>query len=226
MSQDPPFSPDADREEEEAIGVASFILSLRARGIRDVALLRAMELVPREVFAPRRFTDLSRTDVALPLPCGQTMTAPGTVATMLLALGVQRGHRVLEIGTGTGYVTALLVRLGAEITTVERFNTLAASAAEHLRLVEAGHVTPEIGDGLEPRAHERFDRILLNGARPDIPETLASLLGPEGRLVGALTGDGVPRLVRIERQQDGALKQELGATLRIAPLVTGVAATL
>jgi protein-L-isoaspartate(D-aspartate) O-methyltransferase len=226
MSQHPPFSPDADREEEEAIGVASFILSLRARGIRDVALLRAMELVPREVFAPRRFMDLSRTDVALPLPCGQTMTAPGTVATMLLALGVQRGDRVLEIGTGTGYVTALLVRLGAEITTVERFNTLAASAAEHLRLVEAGHVTPEIGDGLETRTHERFDRILLNGARPDIPETLTCLLGPGGRLVGALTGDGVPRLVRIERQPDGSLKRELGAPLRIAPLVTGVAATL
>ena len=68
------------RAEEDAIGVASFLLSLRARGIRDTAVLRAMELVPREIFAPRRFTDLARKDVALPLPCGQTMTAPRTVA--------------------------------------------------------------------------------------------------------------------------------------------------
>ena len=100
MSRGLTFFPEADhRDEEEAIGVASFILSLRARGIRDIALLRAMELVPRDVFAPRRFADLSRTDVALPLPCGQTMTAPGTVATMLLALLVEQWG-LLEWRTG------------------------------------------------------------------------------------------------------------------------------
>lgn len=227
MSRGLPFFPEADnRDEEEAIGVASFILSLRARGIRDVALLRAMELVPREVFAPRRFTDLSRTDVALPLPCGQTMTAPGTVATMLLALGVQPGQRVLEVGTGTGYVTALLARLGAEVTTVERFNTLAESAGQHLKIVEAGKVRIEIGDGLATRVRERFDRILLNGACAEVPSTVTSLLGPGGRLVGALTVEGLPRLVRIDRLEDGEFKQEAGASLRISPLVTGIAATL
>jgi protein-L-isoaspartate(D-aspartate) O-methyltransferase len=85
MSRDMPFLSDAEaRDEQEAIGVASFILSLRAKGIRDTALLRAMELVPREVFAPRRFTDLAKTDVALPLACGQTMTGPRTVAAMRL----------------------------------------------------------------------------------------------------------------------------------------------
>src|SRR5919112_5610985 len=132
MSRDMPFLPEAEnREEEEAIGVASFILSLRARGIRDVALLRAMELVPRDVFAPRRFTDLSRTDVALPLPCGQTMTAPGTVASLLILLAVREGQRVLEIGTGSGYVTALLAELGAEVVSIERFGTLTQAATEH-----------------------------------------------------------------------------------------------
>jgi protein-L-isoaspartate(D-aspartate) O-methyltransferase len=227
MSRGLPFFPEADhRDEEEAIGVASFILSLRARGIRDIALLRAMELVPRDVFAPRRFADLSRTDVALPLPCGQTMTAPGTVATMLLALGVQPGQRVLEIGTGTGYVAALLARLGAEVVTVERFNTLAESAGQRLKLVEAGKVRVEIGDGLAARVRDRFDRILLNGARPEIPPTVTSLLGHGGRLVGALTVEGAPRLVRIDRLDDGEMRQELGAPLRISPLVTGIAATL
>jgi protein-L-isoaspartate(D-aspartate) O-methyltransferase len=220
-----PFFPD-DHRDDEAIGVASFILSLRARGIRDTALLRAMELVPREVFAPRRFTDLSRTDVALPLPCGQTMTAPRTVAAMLLALGVVPGQRVLEIGTGTGYVTALLVKLGAEVHSVERFNTLAESAAQHLRIVEAGKARIEIGDGLAVRPRERFDRILLNGAGREIPGSVTSLLGPGGRLVGALTIEGLPRLVRIDRRENDELLQELGAGLRIAPLVTGVAATL
>src|SRR5690606_5170717 len=107
---------------DAVIGVASFILSLRGSGIRDVELLRAMELVPREIFAPRRFTDLARTDVAIPLPCGQTMTAPRTVAVMLLALDVHPGQRILEIGTGSGYVSALLARMGAMVSSVERFH--------------------------------------------------------------------------------------------------------
>lgn len=228
MNQDLPYLPEADdaRGEQAAIGAASFILSLRAKGIRDTALLRAMELVPREVFAPRRFTDLARTDVALPLPCGQTMTGPATVAAMLLALGVQPGERVLEVGTGSGYVTALLARLGAEVTSVERFNTLAAAAAQHLNIVEAGKVRLEVGDGLATRVRDRFDRILLNGASPELPEALMPLLGPGGRLVGALTIEGMPRLVRIERNADGELTQSLGAQLRISPLVTGIAATL
>jgi len=191
-----------------------------------VALLRAMELVPREVFAPRRFTDLSRTDVALPLPCGQTMTAPGTVAAMLLSLGVAPGQRVLEVGTGTGYVTALLARLGAEVVTVERFNTLAESAAQHLRIVEAGKVRLEIGDGLATRVRDRFDRILLNGACPEIPHAVTSLLAHGGRLVGALAAEGLPRLVRIDRSEGDEWRQEIGQALRISPLVTGIAATL
>jgi protein-L-isoaspartate(D-aspartate) O-methyltransferase len=227
MSRDTPLMQEADtRDEREAIGVASFILSLRAKGIRDTALLRAMELVPREVFAPRRYTDLAKTDVALPLACGQTMTGPATVAAMLLALGVEPGQRILEVGTGSGYVTALLAKLGAVVTSVERFNTLATSAAQHLKIVEAGKVQIEVGDGLATRMRDRFDRILLNGARPEIPDNMMSLLGPGARLVGALAMNGAPRLIRIERLADGELQHNVGAPLRISPLVTGIAATL
>jgi protein-L-isoaspartate(D-aspartate) O-methyltransferase len=178
------------------------------------------------VFAPRRFTDLAKTDVALPLPCGQTMTGPATVAAMLLALGVAPGQRILEVGTGSGYVTALLARLGAEVTTIERFNTLAESAAQHLKIVEAGKIRQEVGDGLATRVRDRYDRILLNGACTGIPETVTSLLGSGGRLVGALTVEGAPHLVRIERLDDDELKQSLGGVLRISPLATGIAATL
>ncbi|HZH52552.1 MAG TPA: methyltransferase domain-containing protein [Microvirga sp.] len=223
---EPIFLAEADRREEEAVGVASFLLSLRSRGIRDIRLLRAMELVPRDVFAPRRFSDLSRTDVSLPLPCGQTMTAPRTVAAMLRALAVEEGHKVLEVGTGTGYVSALLARLGAQVHSVERYNTLAESAAQHLKIVQASGVHIEVGDGLAARPRERFDRILLNGAVEAVPAAVTSLLGPGGRLVGALTVEGPPRLVRIDRLDDGELRQETGAGLRISPLVTGVARIL
>jgi protein-L-isoaspartate(D-aspartate) O-methyltransferase len=144
----------------------------------------------------------------------------------LVALGVGQGQRVLEVGTGSGYVTAVLAKLGAEVHSVERFSTLAESAAQHLKIVEAERIRIEIGDGLATRPRERFDRILLNGAGADIPRALTSLLGPGGRLVGALTIGGLPRLVRIDRLEDGELRQDLGAPLRLSPLVPGIATTL
>jgi protein-L-isoaspartate(D-aspartate) O-methyltransferase len=214
------------RSSEAAVDTAAFILSLRARGIRDTGVLRAMELVPREIFAPRRFADLARADVALPLPCGQTMTSPGTVAIMLVALAVEEGQRILEIGTGSGYVTTLLARLGGQVVSVERFATLAASAIEHLKVAQTRGARIEIGDGLAQRPRERFDRIVLNGACLSIPESVMALLAPGGRLVGALTVDGVPRLVRIERLGDGALRQEMGPSLRLSPLASGIASSL
>lgn len=221
------FLDQPDRSMEVAVEAASFVLALRARGIGDTAVLRAMELVPREIFAPRTFSDLSRTDVALPLPCGQTMTAPRAVAAMLVALGVASGQRVLEIGTGSGYVTALLVRLGAHVRSVERFATLVEGARERLKIVEAtGSASVEIGDGLAIRSDEPFDRVVLNGTLPDIPESLMAHLAPGGRLVGAVTAEGGPRLVRIDTTADGTVKRELGVRLRLSPLIAGVAETL
>jgi protein-L-isoaspartate(D-aspartate) O-methyltransferase len=224
---DLPILDQPDRSMEVAVEAASFVLALRARGIGDTAVLRAMELVPREIFAPRTFSDLSRTDVALPLPCGQTMTAPRAVAAMLVALGVGAGQHVLEIGTGSGYVTALLVRLGARVTSVERFATLVEGARERLRIVEALEAaTVAIGDGLADRSEGPFDRVILNGTLPEIPEAMVARLPPGGRIVGALVADDGPKLVRIEKAADGTLKREVGARLRLSPLVAGVAATL
>ena len=212
----------------DRVEAAAFIMALRARGIRDTAVLRAMERVPRDLFAPRRFADLSRTDVSLPLPCGQTMTGPGTVAAMLVALEAKPEQRVLEVGTGSGYVTALLARLGCKVHTIERYATLAESAAGRFAIAEVAEaVTSNVGDGLAPDPPEdKFDRILLNGAVPEVPEVLTSLLAVGGRLVGALTASGFPRLVCIERQPDGSLHESRGAALRLPPLVAGAAAAL
>lgn len=219
--------PPLDEAEDEAVGRASFLLGLRSRGIRDTAVLRAMEQVPRELFAPARFGDLSRKDVALPLPCGQTMTAPATVATMLAALGLEPGQRILEIGTGSGYVTALLATMGAEVVSVERCAMLADSAVQHVKVAGLlGRARIEVGDGLAQRVRERFDRVIVNGASNELPHTLTALLAPGGRLVGGLTANGFPRLLKVERAQDGGLRQEFGAALRIAPLTAGKAASL
>ena len=204
----------------EAIEAATFVLALRARGLRDKGVLGAMERVPRELFAPRRFADLSRSDVALPLPLGQTMTAPGTVAVMLTALKVEPEQRLLEIGTGSGYVSALLARLGGKLLTVERYAALADGAV--MRFSELGlekDVQIKVGNGFKLENVGRFDRILLNGALSNIPAGVTSLLAPGGRLIGALTVDGFPRLVEITRGEDGELAEHKGASLRISPLV-------
>jgi protein-L-isoaspartate(D-aspartate) O-methyltransferase len=207
----------------ERVDAASFILSLRARGIRDTAVLSAMERVRRDLFAPRRFADLARTDVSLPLPFGQTMTAPSTVATMLVALGAEPGQRVLEIGTGSGYVTALLARIGCRVTTIERYATLAEEAQVRLEIAGADPgIEMGVGNGLALNlGEERFDRILVNGAVPAIPAALTSLLAEGGRLVGGLALDAFPRMVTIERREDGALAQTLGGPLRLARLTGG-----
>src|SRR3712207_4029733 len=200
-------------------------MALRARGIRDTAVLGAMERVRRELFAPRRFADLARTDVSLPLPCGQTMTAPSTVAAMLVALGAEGGQKVLEIGTGSGYVTALLARMGCRIVTVERYEALAEEAQIRLGIAGLdGDVEIGVGNGLRLDLQgERFDRVLVNGALPAMPAAVTDLLTDGGRLVGGLSVDGFPRLVRIERQE-GGLTHVLGGPLRLSPLVGGRAA--
>ena len=206
--------------ERDRVGVAAFVLSLRERGVFDISVLRALETVPRDAFAPRRFSDLARADMALPLAAGQTMTSPTVVALMLAALGVAPGHRVLEVGTGSGWVTALLVRLGASVRSYELRAVLRESAAARLRSGRFGEGAEVVaGDGLAHPADEtRFDRIILNGALPKVPAHVTSLLAAGGRLVGAVSEGARPRLLTMVRDLSGSLSEERSGPIRIAPL--------
>jgi protein-L-isoaspartate(D-aspartate) O-methyltransferase len=216
-----PFSADSVREETVA-----FLLSLRSRGIRDIAILRAMEKVPRDLFAPRRFADLARADVSLPLPCGQTMTAPAQIAVMLRSLGVEPHHRILEIGTGSGYVAAVLAQLGRTVLSLERLRTLAIAAVERMTTLSVDNVTLEQADGLSVgTAFGRFDRILMNGTVETLPDRLIDALTDEGRLVTAMRSEAGVHLVRVTRVGE-EIVEERGETLRLPPLVPGLAAAL
>ncbi|GEO99443.1 protein-L-isoaspartate O-methyltransferase family protein [Methylobacterium haplocladii] len=218
----------AEGDDASAIGDAAFVLLLRERGVRDMGVLRAMEQVPRERFAPAALRAHARRDIALPLPCGQSMTAPTTVAAMLGLLAVPAGARVLEIGTGSGYVTALLVHLGSgHVQSLERYAGLARAARDRLGsdLVDA---TVEITDGLDASAigERRFDRILLNGTCLEIPPHLAKALAPGGRLVGAVaTGQGA-RLAIVDRAVDGGVATRTDMACRLPPLTAGRAHVL
>lgn len=218
MSEDAPAS--------EGERTVAFLLSLRARGVRDLALLRAMERVPRDRFAPSRFADLARQDVSVPLACGQTMTAPHTVAALIVALQLEAGQRVLEVGTGSGYVSALLTAMGGEVLSLERYRTLALAA--HERLAGQGmRIDLRHADGFQPdRTLGRFERILVNGVTDAIPEALLARLANGGRLIGAIRVDGTARRVTVTRQGDGAVDHAVGPAVKLPPLAPGLARAL
>lgn len=188
----------------EAERRARFLLEARALGFRDLALLRAMERAPRALFLPQRYEDLAWRDLALPIPCGQSATPPYTVAAMIEALEPLAEHRVLEIGVGTGYSTALLAQCAREVVALERAEPLAAEAAARLRTLGLDNVDLRWADGLAPPSLGGvFDRILIGALAPAQSGPLDALLAPGGRIVGAAKGvDG--RQVIAVRDAHGA----------------------
>jgi protein-L-isoaspartate(D-aspartate) O-methyltransferase len=212
-----------------SIEAAAFVMALRGRGVRDTDTLRALERVPRERFAPAPYRDLARRDLALPLPCGQTMTAPSAIAALLTALGARPGMRILEIGTGSGYVTTLLLRLGAaHVHSIERYALLAEDARAALLPEDRVRATLDVGDGLDAGSlpEGQFDRILLTGSVAVLPPHLPGLLAPGGRLVGAMGAPEATHRVVVTRAADGAFEERLGERLRLGPLTPGRAHVL
>src|SRR5882757_6510772 len=150
-----------------------FQLTLRRRGISDQAVLRAMEAVPREVFVAAGDRGHAYRDSALGIACGQTISQPFVVAYMTEQLQVQKGHKVLEIGTGSGYQAAILSRLCKQVLTIERYRTLADSARIRLEKLGCDNVEVIFGDGLDvPDSAGTFDRIIVTAAMEQIPEKL------------------------------------------------------
>ena len=206
---------------------AAFLFGLRARGIRDAAVLRAVEAVPRDAFVPHRYADLAARDIALPLPCGQTLSEPSLVARMLEALAVGPAHRVLEVGSGSGYATALIGRLGGTVLGVERFRTLAQSATARLATLGVTNAAVVWGDGLAvPPERGPFDRILVHGALPNVPADLAALLAPDGAVVFARGVADGQRIVRARRADGGGWSLTPVVPSRLRPLYDGPARLL
>src|SRR5713101_5814794 len=161
-----------------------FQLTLRRRGISNQAVLRAMEEIPRDIFvAPADRADAYR-DSALGIACGQTISQPFVVAYMTEQLQLQKQHKVLEIGTGSGYQAAILSRLCRHVLTIERYRTLADSARTRLEKLGYDNIEVLLGDGFDiPPGAGDFDRIIVTAAMEEIPEKLLARLEPAGILV-------------------------------------------
>jgi protein-L-isoaspartate(D-aspartate) O-methyltransferase len=204
-----------------------FQLNLRQRGISDQAVLKAMEDVPRELFVSSLDRGHAYRDTPLGIACGQTISQPFIVAYMTEQLDLEPSHRVLEIGTGSGYQAAVLSKLARDVVTLERFRTLAERARLVLKDLKCGNVDVILGDGFNvPDNLGTFDRIMVTAAMEDIPEALLERLEPEGILIAPVGPvDDKQLLVRVARTADGFDRQELVA-VRFVPALPGIAREL
>jgi protein-L-isoaspartate(D-aspartate) O-methyltransferase len=179
--------------------VDALVAASREAGVRDERVLDAIGAMPRVDFVPDEHADLADLDTPIPIPHGQVTTQPSLVARMVEALGLADGERVLEVGTGYGWQTALLARLAGQVFSVERFADLAATARRHLAGYE--NVTVIVGDGSAGLpAHAPFDAILVAAAYPSVPEPLAEQLAEGGRLVQPLGPGGAEDVVLFEKR--------------------------
>jgi len=205
-----------------------FQLGLRRRGISDQAVLRAMDEVPREYFVAAEFADNAYADQALPIACGQTISQPYVVAYMTEQLEVEPRHRVLEIGTGSGYQAAVLSRLVREVISIERYRTLANLARDRLQTLGYGNVTIIVGDGFSGAPEQApFDRIMVTAAADEVPDALVGQLGDGGKLVLPLGPRDAPQyIVKISKTASGGLTREKLIAVRFVPLLPGQAREL
>lgn len=204
-----------------------FQLNLRQRGISDQAVLKAMDDVPRELFVTSLDRGYAYRDTPLGIACGQTISQPFIVAYMTEQLDLEPSHRVLEIGTGSGYQAAILSKLVRDVVTLERFRTLADRAKLVLKELNCSNVDVILGDGFDvPETLGTFDRIIVTAAMEDIPEALLERLEPGGVLIAPVGPvDDSQVLIRVVRTPDGFERQELVA-VRFVPALAGIAREL
>ena len=200
----------------------SLIMQLRRRGIRDTNVLRAIERVPRELFVDPAFADHAYQDIALPIDCGQTISQPFVVAFMTEKLELDETHKVLEIGTGSGYQAAVLSHLCRRVYTIERYRELQKGADRRFAQLGITNITTIIGDGWlgwPPQAP--FDRIVVTAAAPEAPPALVEQLNEGGRMIIPLgpTRDE-QSLVQIDKTAAGITEKSL-LPVRFVPLVVG-----
>jgi protein-L-isoaspartate(D-aspartate) O-methyltransferase len=199
-----------------------FVMGLRRAGITDTKVLAAIERTPREIFVPAPFRDKAYEDITLPIGAGQTLSRPAVVGRMTQALDPHEGMKILEVGTGSGYQTAVLARLFRRVYTVERHRALLHEAEKRFKALGLTNITAWIADGNGGWPQQApFQRILVTAAAPEIPETLLDQLGIGGILVIPVgPRHGAQILTRIKRTDEDFEVESLGP-IRFVPLSAG-----
>ena len=205
------------------------VAQLRNHGIRDEAVLKAIESLPRELFVAQAFAAEAYENSALPIGESQTISQPLVVAKMTEALQVNPTSKVLEIGTGSGYQAAVLCKLVRRLFSIERIDALAEVAVKRLYDLRINNFAVKCGDGTLGWSEQApFDRIMLTAAGPKVPQPLLDQLKPGGILVAPVGPVGVARqtLVRCIKQEDGTIHQESLGAVSFVPLIGSHGVTL
>ena len=207
--------------------VARLILALRTQGVTEPGVLAAIERTPRDLFTPELFKERAWEDSALPIACGQTISQPYIVGLMTQSLKLEPRSRVLEIGTGSGYQTAVLARIARLVYTIERYRTLLREAEDRFKTLGLLNIVTRFGDGGEGWPEQApFDRILVTAAAPDEPKSLLSQLKPNGILVAPVGKGPVQQLKRYVADGKGGFEVETLCDVRFVPLLEGTAREL
>ncbi|MAP94232.1 MAG: protein-L-isoaspartate O-methyltransferase [Ponticaulis sp.] len=205
------------------------ILELRQSGITDTRLLNAVESLPRDVFIPADLTEYAFENIALPIACGQTISRPSIVADMIdaLKLGEQASLTVLEIGTGTGYATALISKLSKRVYTIERYRTLLYAARKRFSSLGLQNIVSQCADGnLGWAASAPFDRIISTCAAEDVPEVWVNQLKAGGIMILPVGTNEDQHMVRLTKNSDGSVQSETMGPSQFLHIAEGVAKEL
>lgn len=200
------------------------IMKLRNQGVRDVRVLGAIERIPRELFLPESFACEAYADRAMPIACGQTISQPFIVAFMTDRLKVSKRMKVLEIGTGSGYQTAILSLICRRVYTIERYRTLLTAAVARFEQLGLGNITTMLGDGSKGwPAQAPFERIIVTAAARALPEALIDQLALGGIMIIPVDLDrSRQELLRVTKGPKGIETEKL-LDVRFVPLIEGVA---
>ena len=199
-----------------------FILSIRSKGVVDNNVLKALETVNRELFLKGLFAQRAYEDTPLPIDCGQTISQPSIVGLMTQALRVTNRDKILEIGTGSGYQTAILSKLARRIYSVERFKPLYEEARAIFRKLQLNNITSVWSDGSQGVVEQQpFDRIIVTAAAEDPPPTLLNQLKIGGIMIIPVgQSDEIQKLIRVERTENNFKYEDL-CDVRFVPLLEG-----
>lgn len=207
---------------------AAFLLRLRRRGITPKNLIAAFEAVPRRMFLAPQFASVAWTHRMLPIECGEAVEGVDLQAQVMASLNLEPGHRVLEIGTGSGYTAAVIARMAARVLTVERWKTLADQAAARFAALELPNVAVRHADGSNGvEANDGpFDRILVWGSFDALPKAFVDQVATGGVIIAPIgPSEGSQELARFSKQGSRFERQDIGS-VRLQPLLQGMSAVM
>ncbi len=212
-------------DEREAF--ASFLLRLRGKGIVAKELISVFEATPRHAFLPDRWQSVAWSEGMIPIDCGEAIEGPDLQAAIIASLAIEPGHRVLEVGTGSGFTAAVIARLAAKVVTIERYKTLAEQARQRLEALGLTNVSVRQADGSQGLAAEApFDRIVVWAAFDSLPRNFAEQLASNGVMIAPIgPEEGLQTLTKLTKIGSRFEREDIGE-VRLQPIMKGVAAVI